>query len=83
MKAALPHADRAKIASNLRIVQELHSCLNAAGWLQFDSLADGQSPLHLLYTRQTMLDVPPLKAAVEAAKRLKREGDVCVYHTQR
>lgn len=76
LKAALPIADRARIAANLRIISELHTRLNAAGWLDFDTLADGLSPMHLLYTRQAMQDVAPLASAVESSKRSKKEGDM-------
>lgn len=54
----------------------MHTDLNKAGWLQFDTLADGLSPLHLLYYRQEMHDVAPLASAVEAAQRIKKEGDM-------
>lgn len=76
LKDALPHAERARIASNVRVIQELHTHLNAAGWLEFDTLADGLAPMHLLYTRQVMLDVPDLSSAIRSAKRLKNEGDM-------
>lgn len=76
LKAALPFAERARIAANLRVVQDLHKRLNDAGWLQYDTLADGLTPLHLLYTRQAMHDVPPLDKAVGTCKRIKKEGDM-------
>lgn len=76
LKAALPFAERARIASNLRVIDELHVRLNAVGWLQYDTLADGLSPMHLLYYRKEMHDVAPLAAAVEAAQRIKKEGDM-------
>lgn len=76
LPAALPHAEHCRIASMVRLMQELHTRLNAAGWLQFDTLADGLAPMSLLYTRQSMCDVTPLDQAIEAAKRLKKEGDM-------
>lgn len=60
----------------VRLMQELHLRLNSAGWLRFDTLADGVSPLSLLYTRQVMLDVAPLGKAVDAATKIKKEGDM-------
>lgn len=60
----------------VRLIQELHVRLNGAGWLQFDTLADGVSPMSLLQTRQMMLDVAPLSKAVDTAKKIKKEGDM-------
>lgn len=60
----------------LRLMGQLHWFLNAAGRLEYDSLADGQSPVHFLDSRKTMYDVLPLDKAVETAKRIKKEGDV-------
>lgn len=76
LKAALPHAERARIAHMVRLIQELHDRLKKAGWLRYDTLADGLSPLQLLHPRQIMLDVAPLDKAIQAAKRLQKDGDL-------
>lgn len=76
LKVALPHAERARIVSMIRLIQQIHWMLNAVGRLEYDTLADGQSPLHLLDSRKLLFDVRPLDKAVEAAKRIKKEGDV-------
>lgn len=75
LRAALPHAERARIAHMLRLLQQIHYCLNATGRLEYDTLADGQSPVHYLESRKLLYDVRPLDKAVEVAKRLKKEGD--------
>lgn len=72
LKTALPFAERARIIANLRLVQELHTCLNNTGWLAYDTLADGLSPLQLLHPRQIMLDVAPLDKAIQ----LQKDGDL-------
>lgn len=75
LQAALPYSEHARIACNLRLLQELHSCLYLAGWLNYDTLADGMSPMHMLNTRRAMFDVTPLNEAVKTAKGLLEEGN--------
>lgn len=60
----------------VRLVQQAHWILNCLGRLRYDTLADGQSPIHLLDSRKMLLDVRPLDKAVEAAKAIKKEGDL-------
>lgn len=76
LKAGLPRAERTRMAVMVRLLNSLHTILNIVGRLEYTSLVDGQSPFILLKTRQTLLDVPPLDKAIEAAKRFKKEGDV-------
>lgn len=71
----MPSAERARIGSNLRLINELHVRLHRTGMLPFNVLSEGISPLTLLKTRKAMFDVPPLAQAVAAGKRLKAQAD--------
>lgn len=75
LKIALPSAERARIGSNLRLLNVLHVRVHKTGLLPFNLLPEGVSPLTLLMTQNSMFDVPSLSAAVEAGKRLKAQAD--------
>lgn len=75
LKIALPLAERARIGSNLRLLNDLHVHLHKTGLLPFNVMNEGISPLTLFITRKAMFDVPSLSQAVEAAKRLKAQAD--------
>lgn len=75
LKEALLFAERARIASNVRLLNALHVRLNRTGMLPVNVLSEGINPLMLLSSRKKMLDVAPLAQAVEAASKLTAKGD--------
>lgn len=81
LKTALPFAERARLASNLRLINELHMRAHKTGLLPAHTLNHGINPVTLLDSRKIMFDVVPLARAIESGRKLKAKADVCVVQT--
>lgn len=75
LRTALPFAERARLASNLRLINELHMWAHKTGLLPATSLNHGINPVALLENRKIMFDVVPLSKAIESGKKLKAKAD--------